>query len=191
MTDKRRDHHDRSACQACWDEMLAAADAGALSDSARSHLDSCETCQAASRRVLRLAESIGRLKDQAATVADDVKLQGERAAELLIRLARYEAYRKLARRAFSASVGLAACLAIAVGLVWSRHEPKKPTQPTGVQVADATSGRSQAPSVDGRAAGSLESSMATAMPVHEWIELPPKGTSADSSLWWLVLRNGE
>ena len=115
-------------------------------------------------------------------------LGDDRTVDLLIRLARYEAWHRWARRVCAAGVGIAACLALvwsvvsAFGIGSDRPAIGPPSMSQPKLAADRV-----------RPAGRedpLDSAVASAIPVHGWVDLPSKGASADSSVWWVVLNYG-
>ncbi len=167
----------------------------------------CPGCGDAAGPALLLGRSLEELKgeiDQASR-SEAPLITDDESARMLVRLAKLEAWHRLSRRACAASVGLAACLSLIIGL-WLGFEPPRADQEDAGRLAPAqlaqrddrqvepdeppspstpTTSELDAPgTLDGR-------ELAFALPLSGWIDLPPEDASADLSVWWLVLNYGQ
>lgn len=176
----------------CWEAVVAAGRTGlAIDPSLAEHIEQCPACRQASVRARPLGETLGALANRIAAEAAGprLSLRGDETAALLIRLARYESWRRSARRACAASVGVAAGLALfwAVLTAAPAGTGPKEMEPSlvdraGPLVDDDHEARVRE--------NPLSPAVASAIPVHGWVGLPSRSTSADSSLWWVVLSYG-
>ena len=174
-------------CVACWEALISSARTGeALDSSTAEHVEACPACREASGRIEGLGLALSGLADQIERESKDRSLSpaNPETMMLFVRLARYETWHRRARRLCAASVGIAASLALLFVVLFGV---------SAGPAADGTSGGAVA--VDGKAGPptgdvSLDSAVASAIPVHGWVDLPPQGASADSSVWWVVLNYG-
>jgi len=177
------------ACVACWEALISSARTGeAPNASTAEHLETCPSCREASGGIERLGLALSGLAGRIERESKDRSLSpsSPEAMMLFVRLARYETWHRRARRLCAASVGIAASLALLFVVLFGVS--------TGA-TADGPGGRTQAVAVDGRLGAEtqdlpLDSAVASTIPVHGWVDLPPQGTSADSSVWWVVLNYG-
>ncbi|MBN1344189.1 MAG: hypothetical protein JXQ73_16000 [Phycisphaerae bacterium] len=192
MAKDRESERDRKGCAACWDALIAGTDGdGSQIAAARDHLAACSACQAESDEARHLGTVMASLADRIEAEASERsgEMHSPTTVDLLVRLARYEALHRRARRAFAASVGVAASVALVVGLLWAAGETREAHQgvpgviPGGSALADNSIGAFDE-------AGPYDSEVASAIPVHGWIDLPSSEVSADSSVWWVVLNYG-
>jgi hypothetical protein len=181
-----------------WEAIVTASRTGqAIESSTSAHIERCVECRDAVDRANRLGAAMAALADQIETRAarPESTLASEGTAQLLMRLARYEAWHRAARRACAASAGLAACLAI-VWMLVSGVETGAGSRNQGPSIVNRAT-----PTVDDRSMAAAESdakartdpfssAVASAIPVHGWVDLPARGTSPDSTVWWVVLSYG-
>jgi hypothetical protein len=116
-------------------------------------------------------------------------LKDKRSADLMIRLARVEAWSRWARRACAASIGIAAGVALVLAGLMSVDTEHAPKASNG-QMANAQSPSEKSRSESMDRGDQLDSAVASAIPVVGWIHMPPKEASADSRMWWVVLKYG-
>ncbi len=193
MTTKH-DSIDRpsQACIDCWEALVASGRTGrAPASSVLAHVKACPSCRSAAARAEALGASLSalatRIESAAASQAWDPA--DHPPPDVMIRLARWEAWHRASRRAAVASVGIAACVAIVLG-VWVSMDSRVPSSDAGPQGVNTGSMVADRPSESTVNQIPLDSAVASAIPVGGWIDLPPSGTSADSSLWWVVLSYG-
>lgn len=175
-----------------WEAVATAARTGEpIDESTAGHIEQCASCRGVADQAKRLDPLMSALSDQIRADASrpESSLRGERTAELLVRLVTYEEWRRTARRACAASVGIAASLVLlyAVTVGFADREDLSSRRPSLVNPAaslvdDVDKARMRE--------DPLNSAVASAIPVHGWVDLPSRGTSADSSMWWVVLSYG-
>lgn len=198
MTSDRESIQKPQDCSACWEALVTAArDGEPMPPSAAEHLDVCPACRSSAASVQRLGGAMSRLADRIDAEASSrhTGLPGRDRIDLLIRLARYEAWNRRARRACAASVGIAACVAILVsmfaGTDAERLRPGGDLQMAAVQpAADRASAGSAGATTTDEMDDLIGATMASALTVHGWADRPSKPTAADSSVWWVVLNYG-
>jgi anti-sigma factor RsiW len=192
MTNDRLSKNQGDGCSACWDALIAGpGESGSRPVAVDAHLAECPACRARLVEAERLAGAMSALADRidADASAQSGQMQTEATVSLLLRLARYEALHKRARRAFAASVGVAASVTLVVGLLLATGEGQEAHQPTpglipeGSALVDSSVGASDQ-------GNPYDTGASSAIPVQGWIDLPSSEISADSTIWWVVLNYG-
>ncbi len=191
MTTDRESAGKHQDCSACWDALVSSGRTGGSVDAVSTgHLDTCPSCRDSAARAERLGVALETLADQidAEARSQAPNLADDRTVDLLIRLARYEAWHRWARRGCAAGVGIAASLALIWSVMWAFGvgSDRPAIGPPGMSQPGLAADGAHSP---GRK-DPLDSAVASAIPVHGWVDLPSKAASADSSVWWVVLSYG-